>query len=98
MLGAQREDDNEADLGRAPGRGGVSIGDPPRLGQPDREIQGSQQTLRWREMDSNFRFPNAPSGRSAEARMFSSDREFGPLAWRDRDFEPPVPWQGGSLR
>jgi hypothetical protein len=24
----------------------VSIGDPPRLGQPDREIQGSQQTLR----------------------------------------------------
>ena len=27
---------------------------PPRLGQP--EIQGSQQTLRWREMDSNFRF------------------------------------------
>jgi len=25
---------------------------PPRLGQP--EIQGSQQTLRWREMDSNF--------------------------------------------
>ena len=26
----------------------------PRLGQP--EIQGSQQTLRWRGLDSNFRF------------------------------------------
>jgi hypothetical protein len=38
-------------------------------------------------MDSNFRFPDAPSGRSAEARTFSSDREFAPLAWRDRDFE-----------
>ena len=25
-------------------------------------------------MDSNFRFPDAPSGRSAEARTFSSDR------------------------
>src|SRR5467141_2055849 len=48
-------------------------------------------TLRWREMDSNFRFPDAPSGRSAEARTFSSDREFAPLAWRDRDFEPPAP-------
>src|ERR1700737_3719094 len=48
-------------------------------------------SLRWREMDSNFRFPDAPSGRSAEARTFSSDREFAPLAWRDRDFEPPAP-------
>src|SRR4030081_1144435 len=38
-----------------------------------------------------FRFPDAPSGRSAEARTFSSDREFAPLAWRDRDFEPPAP-------
>jgi hypothetical protein len=28
----------------------------PRLGQPDRDIQGSQQTLRWREPDSNHRF------------------------------------------
>src|SRR5580700_11244317 len=37
-------------------------------------------------MDSNFRFPDAPSGRSAEARTFSSDREFAPLAWRDRDW------------
>ena len=46
-----------------------------------------RSTLRWREMDSNFRFPDAPSGRSAEARTFSSDREFAPLAWRDRDFE-----------
>jgi len=52
---------------------------------------GSHWTLRWREMDSNFRFPDAPSGRSAEARTFSSDREFAPLAWRDRDFEPPAP-------
>jgi nicotinate dehydrogenase subunit B len=26
-------------MDQAPGRGGVSIGDPPRLGQPDREIQ-----------------------------------------------------------
>src|ERR1700730_2193576 len=42
-------------------------------------------------MDSNFRFPDAPSGRSAEARTFSSDGEFTPLAWRDRDFEPPAP-------
>jgi len=42
-------------------------------------------------MDSNFRFPDAPSGRSAEARTFSSDGEFAPLAWRDRDFEPPAP-------
>src|SRR5438445_10414666 len=42
-------------------------------------------------MDSNFRFPDAPSGRSAEARTFSSDRQFAPLAWRDRDFEPPAP-------
>src|ERR1700732_1709037 len=33
-------------------------------------------------MDSNFRFPDAPSGRSAEARTFSSDREFAPLAGR----------------
>ena len=41
-------------------------------------------------MDSNFRFPDAPSGRSAEARTFSSDREFAPLAGRDRDFEPPA--------
>src|SRR6266478_2202379 len=48
-------------------------------------------THRWREMDSNFRFPDAPSGRSAEARTLSSDREFAPLAWRDRDFEPPAP-------
>jgi hypothetical protein len=39
-------------------------------------------------MDSNFRFPDAPSGRSAEARTFASYREFAPLAWRDRDFEP----------
>ena len=46
-----------------------------------------RSTLRWREMDSNFRFPDAPSGRSAESRTFSSDREFAPLAWRDRDFE-----------
>ena len=38
-------------------------------------------------MDSNFRFPDAPSGRSAEPRAFPSDREFAPLAWRDRDFE-----------
>jgi len=30
--------------GQARGHGGVSIGDPPRLGQPDREIQGSQQS------------------------------------------------------
>src|SRR6266404_4106665 len=50
----------------------------------------SHWTPRWREMDSNFRFPDAPSGRSAEARTFSSDREFAPLAWRDRDFEPPA--------
>src|ERR1700726_4128895 len=35
---------------------------------------------------SVFRFPDAPSGRSAEARTFSSDREFAPLAWRDRDW------------
>ncbi len=35
--------------------------------------------------------PDAPSGRSAEARTFSSDREFAPLAWRDRDFESPAP-------
>src|SRR5712672_3006611 len=52
-------------------------------------------TLRWTEMDSNFRFPDAPSGRSAEARTFSSDREFAPLAWRDRDFEPPAPSRVG---
>src|SRR6266446_3828048 len=45
------------ELGQVPGRGGVSLGDPPRLGQPDREIQGSQQTLRWREMDSK---PSVP--------------------------------------
>src|SRR6266436_472330 len=37
---------------QAPGRGGVSLGDPPRLGQPDRKIQGSQQT---REAVSNSR-------------------------------------------
>src|SRR6266446_9148916 len=55
------------------------------------ESQVRSKTLRWREMDSNFRFPDAPSGRSAEARTFSSDREFAPLAWRDRDFEPPAP-------
>jgi hypothetical protein len=42
-------------------------------------------------MDSNLRFPDAPSGRSAEARTFSNDREFAPLAWRDRDFGPPAP-------
>src|SRR4029077_5466745 len=24
--------------------------------------RGERQTLRWREMDSNFRFPDAPSG------------------------------------
>ena len=46
----------------------------------------------WREMDSNFRFPDAPSGRSAEARTFSSDRGFAPLAWREGDFESPAPW------
>src|SRR6266404_3939752 len=28
---------------------------------------------------ANFRFPDAPSGRSAEARTFSSDREFAPF-------------------
>jgi hypothetical protein len=42
-------------------------------------------------VDSNFRFPDAPSGRSAEARTFSSDREFAPLAWRDRDFRTSGP-------
>jgi hypothetical protein len=51
----------------------------------------ASRTRWWREMDSNFRFPDAPSGRSAEARTFCSDREFAPLAWRDRDFEPPAP-------
>ena len=40
-----------------------------------RGTEGSR-TLRWREMDSNFRFPDAPSGRSAEAMTFFSDREF----------------------
>src|SRR3954469_1473596 len=38
---------------------------------------------------SIFRFPDAPSGSSAKARTFSSDWEFAPLAWWDRDFEPP---------
>jgi hypothetical protein len=32
-----------------------ALWDPPRLGQPDREIQGSQQTLRRRKGDSNSR-------------------------------------------
>jgi ABC-type transport system substrate-binding protein len=45
----------------------------------------------WREMDSNFRFPDAPSGRSAEARAFSSDREFAPLARRDPGFRTSGP-------
>ena len=61
-------------IGQAPGRGGVSIGDPPRLGQPDREIQGSQQTLRWREMDSNPRSPAydefGASGRARDPRRY----------------------------
>src|SRR6266404_1500838 len=35
--------------------------------------------------------PASTPGRSAEARTFSSDREFAPLVWRDRDFEPPAP-------
>ena len=38
------------------------LGTPPRLGQPDREIQGSQQTLRWREGDSNPRSPPRRTG------------------------------------
>src|SRR6266404_6763138 len=62
-----------------------------RGSRPSKADTGERQTLRWRKMDSNFRFPDASSGRSAEARTFSSDREFAPLAWRDRDFEPPAP-------
>src|SRR6266404_8876225 len=62
-----------------------------RGSRPSKAAPGERRTLRWREMDSNFRFPDAPSGRSAEAKTFSSDREFAPLAWRDRDFEPPAP-------
>jgi hypothetical protein len=60
--------------------------------EANRRSRGSSSHLthRWREVDSNFRFPDAPSGRSAAARTFSSDREFAPLAWRDRDFEPPA--------
>src|SRR3984893_8874476 len=64
---------------------------PCRLSTFPSRKRSSQRTQRWREMDSNFRFPDAPSGRSAEARTFSSGREFAPLAWRDRDFEPPAP-------
>src|SRR5438552_2712273 len=54
---------------------------------------GSSLTHRWREMDSNFRFPDAPSGRSTEARTFSSDREFAPLPIPDLGFgivDPPA--------
>src|SRR5712672_783436 len=47
---------------------------------PSKVDAAERQTLCWREMDSNFRFPDAPSGRSAEVRALSSDREFAPLA------------------
>ncbi len=66
----------------------VGVGEIPWDSPPK---SGSHRTPRWREMDSNFRFPDAPSGRSAEARAFSSDREFAPLARRDPGFRTSGP-------
>src|ERR1700730_5109756 len=49
-------------------------------------------------MDSNFRFPDAPSGRSAEARTFSSDREFAPGGTGISNLRPLAGWISALVR
>src|SRR3984893_8741419 len=52
------------------------------IDSPSREESGSQRTIRWREMDSNFRYRGRrpASGRSLRAQRVETDaakREFG---------------------
>src|SRR5580693_2528014 len=64
---------------------------------PSREESGSQRTLRWREMDSNFRYRGRrpASGRSLRAQRVETDaakREFGSDSCL---FSPPWGGSGG---